>query len=76
MKKISFNTRAFFLGRNGYFKSIGIVLSPIRSEPKKITIEPITSKNFPGICSIELPVDSIDDFINSLNELKQELTEK
>ena len=56
-----------FTGRNGYFNCSGIQLY---SDNTAVMINPTTSKGEVGNCSIEIPIESIDEVINILKQLK------
>lgn len=65
-----FNTQTTFLGRNGEFKAIGVVIGKFDNDI--VSIIPITSKNNFGRATIKIPVESIDDVINVLKTYKIE----
>ena len=67
--KIMFNKTASFLGRNGCFKSVGIVV--FRSSDG-VNICPITSKGEIARCKIEVPECEIDSFCELLQDFKNE----
>ena len=68
-KKIYFSKQTRFIGRNGYFKCIGLELTKYDGE-NIIYVEPITSKNKLGNCQLEIPLEDIDLFIDTLKDLK------
>jgi hypothetical protein len=66
MMEIRFKRTVGFLGRNGYYKMIGIVIRKIGDD---IYLEPTTSKNETGRASLEIPTESITDFIDALTKI-------
>jgi len=71
LKTIFFKKTTSFLGRNGEFKCKGISIASIGTpKPEYILIEPITSKDTIGRCSIRIPAKEIDTFCNLLKEAK------
>lgn len=70
-KKVMFSKSLHFMGRNGYYKAIGLEMWKYNEYPELgVQIYPITSKNKLGNCQIEIPLEDIDTFIQILKELK------
>lgn len=67
MKDIKFSKESKFLGRNGQFKSIGIVVG--ETLENHVSIQPITSKGLIGKAIICIPKDSIPDLIKALSSI-------
>lgn len=66
-KKTTCLTR--FLGRNGYFKCIGINTCRIDlDDGSHVMISPITSRRLIGRCKIDIPVEDIPEVIKQLQE--------
>ena len=59
-----------FTGRNGYYNCSGMNFFPM-SNGDCIMIAPVTSKGSTGRCDIEIPIESIDEVINALKQLKK-----
>ena len=78
MKKIKFNTLTEFIGRSGTGKCSGLILNADLSmsyDQKNKTIEicPITSKGLTGKCSIKVPLNHVQELIDTLQVLQSEL---
>lgn len=67
MKDIKFSKESKFLGRNGQFKSIGIVVG--ETLENHVSIQPITSKGQIGKAIICIPKDSVNDLIKALSRI-------
>jgi len=52
-----------FLGRNGLFKSKGIVL---HKDERNVQILPITTKDKTGRCLITIPIENVPELIDKL----------
>lgn len=65
--RIDFKKTVKFTGRNGSFKSTGVYLS--NSFEGDVVIEPITSKGIVGRSQIEIPKESVQEFIDELKQL-------
>jgi len=66
------NRKTIFLGRNGTFKCIGVVIW--RSvDRERIIIEPITSKNKFGRCTIVIPGKDLKRVIKRLKSIQKTL---
>lgn len=66
MVEINFNKEVKFMGRNGYFKCIGVKIYTVYDV---ITICPITSKKTVGNCEIQIPKENRDEFIKVLQNV-------
>lgn len=64
-----------FLGRNGYFKAIGVNVY-ITHDNKEIWLAPITSKEALGRCEIQIPVEDIPALITEMQEKYDKASEK
>lgn len=53
-----------FTGRNGTFQCTGLVITPLATN--QVIIEPITSKNETGRCSITIPEEDIPNVCSGL----------
>lgn len=64
-----------FLGRNGHFKSTGLVLFSMRTLEKEeddtVRIYPITTKGVEGRSFIDIPFESISDLIKVLRKAER-----
>lgn len=67
---IKFNRTVQFLGRNGGFKCTGV--SVITTQDNSVMIEPITSKGEIGRSFIEIPIENIEVFINTLKKASKQ----
>ena len=61
--QLMFKEPQFFLGRNGYFKAIGV---DIDKGKLNTTLRPITSKRKLGRAALEIPTSQIDELIKIL----------
>ncbi len=61
--QVTFSRKVKFIGRNGCFQCTGVEISNIQGV---VTIEPITSKGEVGRCQIEIPQESVNDFVNAI----------
>lgn len=68
-KVILFSKLLNFEGRNGYFKCLGIGIDSFQDD--RIAIYPITSKNLPGRCEIQVEKDKIPELIKQLQKVIQ-----
>lgn len=67
--KIEYKKIVNFTGRNGFFKSNGLLIDKYNSEDI-ILLYPRTSKNKYANCCIEIPVEEIDNLIEILKQIK------
>lgn len=65
-KTIKFNHRVTFLGRNGTMKSIGVEVMNSPDLDGLVYLTPITSKNTPGRCEIQIPKENLPELIEAL----------
>lgn len=56
-----------FLGRNGYFMCSGVDLT---TDEDKLFIAPLTGRGDVGRCTIEVPLNKLDELIASLEVLR------
>ncbi len=70
MKTIHFTETSNFLGRNGMFKSIGLFICRLTTKDE-IRINPVTSKNKMGMCSIYVPISNIPELIDTLKSFME-----
>lgn len=68
-EELKFKRHVKFEGRNGYFNSIGLKITKFEKDDI-LNIYPITSKNNIGRCLIEIPIEEIDNLIETLNKIK------
>ncbi|HRT03826.1 MAG TPA: hypothetical protein P5513_07795 [Candidatus Diapherotrites archaeon] len=66
MEEIRFSKEVNFIGRNGYFKCIGLKMYNTLGV---ITLQPITSKNYGANCEVQIPIEDRDEFIKKLQTL-------
>jgi hypothetical protein len=66
---VKYNHNVDFIGRNGRFIQSGI--SIITYGSGSIMLNPITSKNQIGNCSINIAVENLDEVIKALKEVKE-----
>jgi len=75
MEDITYPRILHFEGRNGYFKCGGITVIASDLDPAKyhnyVTLMPLTSRGAPGRCSIDVPMESVDDLIAALQKAKE-----
>jgi len=74
MKDVKFKSTTTFLGRNGEFKSTGLLIS--MSLLNEVFIQPITSKGFPGRAYLAVPIESIPELIEALKSLAPSKNDK
>lgn len=67
--KVEFSRETSSLGRNGYMRTSGIYLSVWKTQPI-LELYPLTSKGAPGRCYIQIPLQDIDQLINSLTAIR------
>jgi hypothetical protein len=69
MPDVAFTKQATFLGRNGMFKSKGLIATKLKQD-NEIVLEPITSRNVVGRCHIAIPIKDLDLVIEMLQKVK------
>lgn len=75
IKKITYSTPQWYLGRNGTPQTIGLELMSVGaySGNNYVALTPLNKKDgSPGRCQINVPVDSIPELIASLQALLSE----
>ena len=71
-KLMKFSRDSSFLGRNGTYTSVGLELSLMNNPDSGfVMIEPTTSKKLTGRCNIIIPVENLQDTIDTLISLKK-----
>lgn len=74
IKRVLFKQVVSFLGRNGYFKAIGVEIMVIHAKDPDnsfVSISPITSKGDIGRAVIEVPLNNVNELIEGLKELSK-----
>ena len=61
------NQRLDFLGRNGYGRCTGLQIS---NHDGIVELQPVTSRDCPGRCHIDLPIAAVDAVIASLSRFR------
>jgi hypothetical protein len=69
MSEIRFKRNSKFLGRNGMFKSTGVVVE--ETLDNEVCIAPITTKGKVGRSQIRIPKENIQDLIWTLQTFYQ-----
>lgn len=59
------NKPTYFVGRNGHFKCIGLIIANVYD---KIVLLPITSKGKEGRAMLVIPKEEIPGFIDSIKK--------
>lgn len=75
IKKITYSSPQWYLGRNGTSQTIGLELMPIGtySGNDYVALTPLNKKDgSPGRCQINVPFEDIPDLIKALQALQDE----
>lgn len=69
-KTIKYNSNVSFLGRNGDFDMSALNIHYYPSTDSPIELTPNTGKGIEGRCSMEIPVDKLNETIEALTKLR------
>lgn len=69
IRTVKFPRITQFTGRSGYFKCSGLELMALEHN-KSIMLSPLTGKGDIGRCDIEVPLEALDELIETLKEIR------
>lgn len=72
MSQINYKELTWFTGRNGLFKSKGLMID--KTHEGHLWLSPMTSRGKIARCDIVIHKDSIDDLIDKLKHFKGNMT--
>jgi hypothetical protein len=65
--QVKWDKNTTFLGRNGYFHCSGVDLT---TDESKLYVAPLTGRGDVGRCTIEVPLEKLDELIASLQAMR------